>query len=267
MGRGGQLVSQFHNRSALGLRAPRSISRNITPRHLTAHYAGDSVWKGRTPDHNRCASIWRAWQDFHMNGRGWSDIAYNSGVCPHGHRFEGRGASVRSAANGTNTGNLLSYATCYIGGAGDPFTDEAKAGFVMEAGRFGVPLDRWHSFWKGTACPGDLVRDWVRFGPRPHPSVPWPEAPAPAPTPPPTAPPQAAQLPLEGPVFLIIDKVGFFAVASHIPVGLTMAQYAEAREKSPGTPVLHLPQESGQVLFNWLIRTTAHQSGASAAGS
>jgi hypothetical protein len=131
-------------------------------------------------DHTRCASIWRAWQSFHMDARGWSDIAYSSGVCPHGTRFEGRGPGRRTAANGTNTGNDLSLATCYIAGVGDPLTDAAKHAFCDEAARFGVPLDRAHSDWKPTGCPGDELRAWIRAG------APRPGGPPPGPPTPPT---------------------------------------------------------------------------------
>lgn len=176
------MSTPLHSRSELGLRAPRSVTRLTTAVHLTAHYAGPSPWRGTIGPHSRCATIWRAWQAFHMDTRGWSDIAYSSGVCPHGHRFEGRGPGVRTAANGTNTGNRLSLATCYIAGAGDPLTTDAKHAFLDEAARFGVPLNRVHRDWKSTACPGDPLTEWVRSGAKRPGVVPTPK-PAPAPGP------------------------------------------------------------------------------------
>lgn len=180
------MTTQLLSRAALGMRAPKRVSYSISPEGLTAHYGGDSPW-GHGPDrssaarfrdttdHARCASIWRAWQAFHMDDRGWYDIAYNSGVCPHGVRFEGRGDRVRSGANGTDAGNRRSYATVYIAGGSDPLTDEAKLAFLDEASRFGVRL-RWdHSDWKSTSCAGDPIRQWEAHG--------WP-SPAAAPRPP-----------------------------------------------------------------------------------
>lgn len=162
------MTSPLVSRSAAGLRPPRSTPAAINAVHLTVHYGGPSPWRGGTPDHTRCASIWRAWQAFHMDARGWSDIAYSSGVCPHGTRYEGRGPGRRTAANGTEAGNRQSLATCYIAGDGDPLTDAAKHAFRDEAERFGVPLDRAHSDWKPTGCPGDPLRAWIRAGaPRP----------------------------------------------------------------------------------------------------
>ena len=97
-------------RPDLGLR-PHARLPLDHPRGPDRPLRGDSPWGGadrssdrRLPRHDHpCAmpSICRAWQAFHMDDRGWSDIAYNSGVCPHGVRFEGRGARVRSGANGT----------------------------------------------------------------------------------------------------------------------------------------------------------------------
>lgn len=191
------MSTQLLSRAALGMRAPKRVSYSITPEGLTAHYGGPSPWRGQdrtspaafrdSTDHARCPSIWRAWQAFHMDDRGWYDIAYNSGVCPHGVRFEGRGDRVRSGANGTNDGNRRSYATVYIAGDSDPLTDEAKMAFLDEASRFGVKL-RWdHSDWKPTACAGDPIRQWEAHG-WPSPAATPPPPPRPAPVLPPAHP-------------------------------------------------------------------------------
>lgn len=157
-------MTPFVARGEWGARPPRNVSRNVSPRHLTAHHGGPSPWPGGIGSHDRCAQIVRGYQSFHMDSNGWADIAYSSLVCPHGYRFEGRGPGVRTAANGTNAGNELSLATCYLAGEGDPLTDAAKAAFRDEADRFGLPLDRVHSDWFSTSCPGDELRAWVKGG-------------------------------------------------------------------------------------------------------
>lgn len=173
-------------RAQIGLRPPRSITRLASPEGLTAHYWGPSPWGkadrstavrfAATADHNRCASIWRAAQDFHM-APGWggtrnggADVAYSSGVCPHGVRLEGRGPGVRTGAQGTNTGNSRSLATCYIAGDNDPLTPAAQLAFLDEARRLGGwAKPRWdHGDWKATACAGPSIRPWKAAGwPRP----------------------------------------------------------------------------------------------------
>ena len=124
-----------------------------------------------TTDHNRCPTIMRAYQAFHMDQRGWQDFAYSSGACPHGVRYEGRGKDVRTAAQGTTVGNDTSHATCYLAGDGDPLTDGAKRAFADESARLDG-LRRGHRDWKPTACPGDPLYAWVHGGQPTTPTTP-----------------------------------------------------------------------------------------------
>lgn len=181
------MSTPFHSRDDWGAR-PRPLSARINNEGQTLHYGGASPWGASadrssperfaaTTDHARCATILRAWQAFHVEGRGWADLAYSSAVCPHGHRYEGRGPDRRSAANGTNAGNTRSCATVYIAGGDDPVTDGAKRAFHDEAQRFGVAL-RWnHADWKATSCAGDPIRAWQAAG------FPLPATPTPTPSP------------------------------------------------------------------------------------
>lgn len=157
---------------------PSSIG-HINPFHLTAHYGGPSPWPGwvdrstaekflASAPHSMCPEIVQSWHAYHVNSNGWLYGAYSSCTCPHGVRYEMRGRNRRTAAQGTNVGNAQSLATVYLAGDDDPLTDPAKIGYLAEAQRFGVPLDRWHSYWIATSCPGDPVRAWVQAG-APHP--------------------------------------------------------------------------------------------------
>src|SRR6266542_3002954 len=54
----------------------------------------------------RVASALRGWQNYHMDVRGWSDIAYQIAIDQAGRAWTLRGLTTRSAANGdvdTNT--------------------------------------------------------------------------------------------------------------------------------------------------------------------
>lgn len=173
------MTAPILTRAQLRLRGPRSISTNIAPTEgCTLHYGGDAV--GGFPwDHSRCPSIWRAWQAFHMDTHGWSDIAYNGGICPHGFILEGRWLGVRSAAQGTNEGNLRSYALVYLGGVGEALTDAAKIAFLDAIEIFrhaasrpaGAPVHD-HRDWHSTSCPGDDLLAWHRAG-LPRPGLQW----------------------------------------------------------------------------------------------
>jgi hypothetical protein len=162
------VAGSFVTRAQWGARAPRSVTRLSGPRGVTWHYEGPPM--GVFP-HTACATKVRGIQAFHMDGRGWSDIAYTHLVCPHGVVFEGRGAGVRTAANGTNTGNSLSLAVCALLGVGDPhpltlfFGLDAARRRLMSAG---TGAETWvHRDWKATACPGDPITRWHRAGDHP----------------------------------------------------------------------------------------------------
>ena len=148
-------------RTQLGLSSPKSASRNITPARggVAVHYGGGRQGITEGTNHARCESLWRGWQSFHKNGRGWADIAYTGGFCQHGYAFAGRGAGVRTAANGTNTGNQYYYAVVFLGGAGDVPSDDAVAAlkwWVATLRKSGAG-DRvvGHRDLFSTACPGE----------------------------------------------------------------------------------------------------------------
>ena len=145
-------------RAQWGARPPRSRPpEDFTG--ATAHWEGPHM--GTFP-HASCPAKVRGIQAFHMDARGWSDIAYNAVVCPHGYVFEGRGRGVRSAANGTNVGNDADGAVCYLGGEGDPFTPEGAAA-MADALHWLSPGGQRHAHrdWKPTTCPGDTIAAWV----------------------------------------------------------------------------------------------------------
>lgn len=157
-------------RSDLQLVAPKYRVGFTSTYGSTAHWEGPEM--GLFP-HAQCAAKWRAIQRFHMaavsaGGRGWSDVAYNFGVCPHGYVLEGRGFGIKSGANGTNSGNATAHAVCYLSGQGDPFTPEAALAFraIFEAidDGFAGPNRNCHRDWKPTACPGDDICSWVHAG-------------------------------------------------------------------------------------------------------
>lgn len=160
----------FLSRAQLGMRVPRSVSRSFDPRDggVTYHYAGGPQRVSPLlSGHTRCVNLWRGYQNYHMDSRNYVDIAYTGGVCQHGFTFAGRGAGIRTGANGTNSGNYRFYAVCWIGGEGETPTKEAlqaMAWWVRELRRNGgagmrvVP----HSFHKATGCPGAPLKNESR---------------------------------------------------------------------------------------------------------
>lgn len=159
-------MSAWVSRREWGARPARSASSLSNPQGSTAHWEGPRMgWFG----HDACAGKVRGIQRFHMDSRGWADIAYTTVVCPHGYVFEGRGWFRRTAANGTNAGNNASYAHCYLGGQGDPFTVMGRQGMALafrlarDVGLAG-PRQWAHRDWKATECPGAEIVEFVRAG-------------------------------------------------------------------------------------------------------
>jgi hypothetical protein len=148
------------SRAEWGARPPKRVSPGINTRSATGHWEGTSM--GSFP-HASCATKVRVIQNYHMDTQGWNDIAYNFLVCPHNYVFVGRDHGVRSSANGSNAGNSESEAVCYLGGIGDPFTDEAKYGF-SEIMHEISSVHYCHNHWFNTMCPGPEICDWIKSG-------------------------------------------------------------------------------------------------------
>lgn len=159
-------ITGFVTRADAGLRAPKSVSKNITPANggVALHYGGPASNLG---EHPTCVRLWKQWQTFHMDSRGWADIAYTMGVCNHGYAFAGRGAGVRTAAQGTNDGNQRYYAVVWLGGSGEKPTQAALDAFdwaVLNLRKSGAGTDvRPHSSFHSTSCPGPEVTAHVKL--------------------------------------------------------------------------------------------------------
>lgn len=158
-------------RAQWGARAPkqRQALAKSEQRGTAVHYSAADA--DEQADHANCDNRVRSIQNFHMDGRGWSDIAYSYLVCKHGYVFEGRGRGIRTAAQGTNSGNDAYHAVCFLGDdtAGrDDVTDPgrtAMADAVHHCNAWaGVDGVRPHSSFHSTACPGDDLRAWIAKG-------------------------------------------------------------------------------------------------------
>jgi hypothetical protein len=156
----GAQIAGFVTRDEAGLRPPRSVSYNVDPDRggVAVHYGGNG---GPPADHGNCIKRWRAWQNFHMDSRGWVDIAYNFGYCNHGYVFAGRGYGVRSAAQGTNDGNQRYLAAVWIGGgnaAPSQAALDALEWIISQVRKHGGGDDvRPHRSFHSTSCPGNYL--------------------------------------------------------------------------------------------------------------
>lgn len=153
-------------------------------RGFTIHHNGppaNCVGRG----HDRCLRFWDAVRAFHTNpepvGKGWSDIAYSFGVCPHGERLPGRGWDKRQWANGSDDvgpddGADSEWYTVLVFVGGDTSTGDtepptremvvATAALIEEgrrSARCGMQV-KPHNAFKRKPCPGpeftELARQW-----------------------------------------------------------------------------------------------------------
>jgi len=166
--------------------------------HHTDEPPPNDPHSGHDEAHDAAAGQWRSIQAFHVNTRGYDDIAYHFGIAPDGAVYEGRALEWVGAHAGKE---------CNPGSVGiaflmvDVLTDAAKRAFLAlrayltERG-FDVHEVEPHSSCNPTECPGPTDRAWIAAG------LPAPDGePAPAPGPvtscaalPPGAPPHGLPL-------------------------------------------------------------------------
>lgn len=156
-------MTTFVTRAGWGARPP-DCSSSLSAVGDRIHYNGPAL---NLSDHSRCAATVRGIQAFHMDSRGWCDIAYSMLVCPHDCVYEGRGKGKRTAANGTTICNSKYDAVMVMIGDGQAFTDPMKRGVLWALDYLGhdLPGDIGpHSSCKATSCPGNPIRAWITAG-------------------------------------------------------------------------------------------------------
>lgn len=167
----------YIDRATWGARPPK----NAPVAMPAANVARTFVHHGASPvTHGIPAGIQavRAYQNFHMDSRGWNDIAYSFLVDDDGNVYEGRGWFIVGAH--TLNYNSVSHAVCWIGNTEQP-SDAALVSInqlISEAAaRVGRTLMvQPHSAVYETTCPGDLLRAWLAAG---RPTTGAPSAPEP----------------------------------------------------------------------------------------
>lgn len=185
----------YYSRSDWAARSPksRSVVAARDRKEFVVHYAEEQE-AGPAATVADCGHMVRGIQNFHMDSRGWSDIAYNFLVCVHGDIFEGRGWDVIGAHSPNH--NLIGIGVCFIGND-DPGTQDASPATLAAIKWLAVEADRrsgralvrqGHKDTQRpgyTSCPGVDLETWVQAGmPLTEVSQPVPAAPAtPAPVP------------------------------------------------------------------------------------
>ncbi len=140
------------SRAQWGARAPRRRHKIPTPtRDLVQHHT--------VGDYRGAAGI-RAIQNFHMDERGWSDIAYSFVVDRRTLTvYEGRGFGI--AGGHTRGHNTTSHAICVTGNFDLYQPSDELLRVIAELVRYGADQGKWpdrltggHRDFGSTACPG-----------------------------------------------------------------------------------------------------------------
>jgi len=153
LGYGVQLVT----RAEWGARPPRYVNRIATPTpELWLHHTAGAGDDGP-------ADV-RDIQDYHMDVKGWSDIAYSYLVDDDGTVYQGRGAGV--AGGHTEGHNTISHAICAMGNYETQTVGPVLLDAIRRLGAAGRDRRWWPGRFTGghrdasgasTACPGRLL--------------------------------------------------------------------------------------------------------------
>lgn len=133
---------------------------------LVIHYDGSNQGLAGKP-HSSCRAYWKATRRFHMGpARGWADIGYSFGVCPHGIVMEGRGWQRQQAAQ---PGGNSTWTSCtFMSGDGEkPTAAQIDAFRELRAWLRGKGLGsaiKGHRDFISTSCPGSTLYSMVKSG-------------------------------------------------------------------------------------------------------
>lgn len=173
----------YVTRAQIGLRPARSGPGNLTVsrvRGVADHYPGTPKPINAVGDagfHRVCSAL-RGWQAYHMDSRGWSDIAYQVAIDQEGRAYTLRGINTQSGANGNAEANEDFGAVLLVLG-----NDEAPSVKMIATGRlvhadfnkrypncrdrpYGHQEVRQHTSTGAitTDCPGKQVMAAIRAG-------------------------------------------------------------------------------------------------------
>src|SRR5687767_5256944 len=163
-------------KSGAGCDSPRYGS---TTRGAVVHHTAGSNSYTKSDS----ASIVRATQAYHMNGRDWCDIGYNFLIDKYGQIFEGRAGGIDKPVRGAHAGNgavneetmgvslmgtftstaptsaMKSATTAIVARRFDDYSIPAKGTYSVG----GLTLNRiaGHRNVKATECPGAQVYSWL----------------------------------------------------------------------------------------------------------
>lgn len=157
----------IYSREMLGWPSTKAAKLTPAPTNsgLVMHWDGGNR-KLTSKTHDECVRYWKWCREFHMETRGWKDIGYSYGVCPHGDEFAGRTYGYEQAAQ---PGGNTTWVSCSLMlGAGESPTvaqidgvRRLRARLIDKGMHAGI---RGHSNFISTDCPGPMIRALIING-------------------------------------------------------------------------------------------------------
>lgn len=164
-------MPQLFSRIAWGARPARSGPGDLTVSRVKGIAIHWPAMSKPLRGFDAVAAALRSWQAFHMDGKGWSDIAYQVAVDQDGNRYELRGLRTQSGANGDNDVNEDYGALLLILAPGEQPTDAmvTEVRNVVRDFRAIFPNGtaiKGHSQVRPepTACPGPIAQAAINAG-------------------------------------------------------------------------------------------------------
>ena len=175
-------MTTYITRAQWGARPPDGATALVPSDvlNIAFHWPGSAkaIDAGGDAGFARICSALRGWQDYHMDVRGWSDIAYQTAIDQAGRAYTLRGINIKSAANGGTYVNLHYGAILLVLGPGEEpspaMLATARAVMADYRRRYSAIPNRptWHGAIRpgGTAdapstdCPGPSAIAAIKAG-------------------------------------------------------------------------------------------------------
>lgn len=158
-------MSEWVTRAQIGLRKAKAAYALVPSqvKNVAFHYPGTPKPINAVGDagFRRVCSALRGWQAYHMDTRGWSDIAYETAIDQVGRKYTLRGVNIRSAANGGTQVNLEYGAILLVLGNNEAPSAamEATAREVVQEYRNRYSRIPKRPTWHGAIRPGGTASD------------------------------------------------------------------------------------------------------------
>jgi len=155
-----------YRRNDWGARSAKGVTKLVASKvtRIFNHWPGSKGTIGTSK--STIVKYLRGWQDYHMDGRGWTDIAYSIAVDQNGKLWELRGLDRADGATANQGGKSVSV-LAVLGTKEKPSAKMlARLRAVNKAlvAKFPNASVGWHAQVKSTDCPGPDLIKWFKAG-------------------------------------------------------------------------------------------------------